>query len=303
MSYAIDILNVTRAFGSRTALDDITLRVAEHSICGLLGRNGAGKTTIMSILAGQDRPTSGRVEVFGRRPFENDAVLAKVSFIRDNQRYPDRYCLEHVLRIAPVFAANWSEDLAEELVDGFRIPAKTPIKRFSRGQLSSVAILLGLASRAPLTLFDEPYLGLDVTARAFFHDALLRDYSAHPRTFVLSTHLIEESEALFDQVVILDAGRIRVNASIDDSHECAFTARGNSDAVDHIARGYPVLQTHAIGALKSVVIEGAPDDEVLAQAHQLGVSVGTPSLQELVAAYGADTSPVTPRAISKGTRA
>src|SRR5699024_6329353 len=129
----------------------------------------------MSIVSGQDRPDTGRVRVLGEHPFENERVLSQLSFIRDNQRYPDRYRLRHVLRIAPEYAPNWSSELAAELVEGLRIPEKTHIKKFSRGQLSAVAIVLGLASRSPLTLLDEPYLGLDVTARTLFHRALLRD--------------------------------------------------------------------------------------------------------------------------------
>lgn len=152
MTNAINIRAMSRSFGHSTALDDITLTVPEGSICGLLGRNGAGKTTIMSILAGQDRPTSGIAEVFGEQPFENESILSRISFVRDNQKYPDNYRLHHVLRIAPEFAPNWNADVAAELIDGFRIPDRTPVKKFSRGQLSAIAIVLGLASRAPLTL-------------------------------------------------------------------------------------------------------------------------------------------------------
>src|SRR5699024_8944951 len=113
------------SFGRVKALDDISFAVPEHSIVGLLGRNGAGKTATMSLIAGQDRPTAGRVEVFGQTPFEHAPTLSQTIYVRDNQRYPDDYRLHHVLRIAPEFAPNWSAEVAAELVDGFRIPAKT----------------------------------------------------------------------------------------------------------------------------------------------------------------------------------
>ena len=311
MTNAIELHNITRTFGRSTALDGVTVSIPDGSICGLLGRNGAGKTTIMSIIAGQDRPTSGRVEVLGERPFENEAVLSRISFVRDNQRYPDNYRLHHVLRIAPDFAPNWNADVANELVDGFRIPARTPIKKFSRGQLSSVAIVLGLASRAPVTLLDEPYLGLDITARAMFHDVLLRDYSERPRTVLLSTHLIEESEALFDRVVIVDQGRIRADVASDATGELAFTLSGTTDAVDELSANRPVLRVHAVTGLKSVTIEGQADDALLERAEQLGARVGVASLPDLVVAFGAGSSdssrPTTPSisqpAAQKGVRA
>lgn len=307
MTHAIDLQSVTRTFGRVTALDNVNLTIPEGSICGLLGRNGAGKTTIMSIVSGQDRPTTGRVEVLGHAPFENESVLSRISFVRDNQRYPDGYQLRHVLRIAPEFAPHWNAEVAAELVDGFRIPAKTVLKKFSRGQLSSVAIVLGLASRAPVTLLDEPYLGLDVTARALFHDMLLRDYTAHPRTILLSTHLIDESEALFDRVVIVDRGRVCVNSERDDTQNLAFTLTGSTDAVGRLAARHTVLRSHSIGGLTSVTLRGAADDETRAEADVLGAWIAPASLQELVAAFGegpADSIPGSvPIPATKGARA
>lgn len=298
---AIEIQSVTRAFSGSKALDDVSLSVPEGSILGLLGRNGAGKTTLMSLVAGQDRPSSGRVSVFGEHPYENESALAKVIFVRDNQRYPNNYDLHHVLRIAPVYAPNWDAEVAAELVDGLRIPAKTRIKKLSRGQLSAVAIVLGLASRAPVTLLDEPYLGLDVTARGLFHDVLLRDYTAHPRTIVLSTHLIEESEALFDRVVILDRGTVRVDVPSEQIADQAFVLSGPSEAVDRVTPNLTVLSTHSAPGLKSATIQGAPDTVLREEAGRSGVHVSPVSLQELVAAFGADTA--APPTLTEGPRA
>jgi ABC-2 type transport system ATP-binding protein len=303
---AVEFHAVTRTFARSNALDDVSFAVPEGSICGLLGRNGAGKTTMMSIIAGQDRPTSGRVEVFGKHPFENESTLAKINFVRDDQRYPDGYKLLHVLRIAPAFAPNWDADVAAELADGFRIPTRTPIKKFSRGQLSSVAIILGLASRAPLTLLDEPYLGLDITARRLFHDVLLRDYTTHPRTIVLSTHLIEESEALFDRVVIVDRGRIRADSVIDEIPDLAFTLTGSSDGVDRLTANRMVLRSHHVGGLKSVTVRGPADEQQHDDARRLGVELAPVSLQDLVAALGEDAPEVATKKtdhVRKGARA
>lgn len=286
MTNAIDIRSVTRTFGRVKALDDVSFSVPQGSIVGLLGRNGAGKTTIMSIMAGQDRPTSGQVEVLGHTPFERAPTLTQISYVRDNQRYPDDYKLHHVLRIAPEFAPNWSADVAAELADGFRIPTKVRIKKLSRGQLSSVAIVLGLASRAPITLLDEPYLGLDVTARALFHQALLRDHGTHPRTIVLSTHLIEESASLFDRVVIMDKGRIVVDGDRDEARELAFVVSGTTDAVSGVLGSRAVMQTRTIGGLTSITTPGAIDAAIRAEAKKRGVQIAPASLQELVAAYG-----------------
>lgn len=243
----------------------------------------------MSIMAGQDRPSEERIEVLGHAPFEHAPTLSQIIYVRDNQRYPDDYKLHHVLRIAPEFAPNWSAEVAAELVDGFRIPAKTRLKKLSRGQLSSIAIVLGLASRAPVTLLDEPYLGLDVTARALFHKVLLRDYGEQPRTIVLSTHLIEESASLFDRVVILDKGSVVVDDDTDHARDGAFILSGNTSAVAALLVDQPVLETRSIGALTSVTVAGTIDDSFRHRAAGSGVQIARPTLQELVSAYGADT--------------
>lgn len=290
MTDAITLDHVSRRFGRTLALNDVSFTVPEHSIVGLLGRNGAGKTTIMSIIAGQDRPSDGAVTVLGSAPFEHAATLAQLIYVRDNQRYPDDYRLHHVLRIAPKFAPNWNADLAAELVDGFRIPETTQLKKLSRGQLSSIAIVLGLASRASVTLLDEPYLGLDVSARALFHRMLIRDYAEHPRTIVLSTHLIEESAALFDRVVILDQGRVVIDAETEQALDRAFTVSGTADAVAEVVEHRQVLERQSVGALTSVTVAGTLDDAVRISAREHAVQVTPVSLQELVAAVGANQS-------------
>lgn len=290
MTHAVSLRSVSRTYGPATALDNVSFSVPEDSITGLLGRNGAGKTTIMSLISGQDRPTSGDVAVFGHDPFEHAPTLARISYVRDNQRYPDNYLLHHVLRIAPDFAPNWSSELAAELVEGFRLPAKTQIRKMSRGQLSAVAIVLGLASRASLTLLDEPYLGLDVSARSFFYDVLLRDYTRHPRTVLLSTHLVEESEQLFDRIVIVDRGKVSADCSREDAAELASVVSGVSERVRSICHGRDVLAEHAVGGLLSLTVSGEFDAADRSAAQAVGVQVAPASLQQLVAAQGSDLS-------------
>tara|TARA_R110002124_G_scaffold55152_1_gene156227 strand:+ start:8277 stop:9215 length:939 start_codon:yes stop_codon:yes gene_type:complete len=287
---AIEVHGVTRNFGSVAALHDVSFSVPQNSIVGLLGRNGAGKTTIMSILSGQDRPSQGHVTVLGHAPFEHAPTLTRIINVRDNQRYPDDYRLHHVLRIAPDFAPHWNADVAAELVDAFQIPAKTALKKLSRGQLSSIAIVLGLASRAPITLLDEPYLGLDVAARALFHRVLLRDYGEHPRTVVLSTHLIDESASLFDRVLIMNKGRIVVDDETDNATARAFTVSGATRAVEAVLVNHPVLESHTIGALTAATAAGEVNEALREHAAERGVHIGQPTLQELASALGGENA-------------
>ena len=129
---------------------------------------------------------------------------------------------------------------------------------------------------------------------------LLRDYTAHPRTIVLSTHLVEESEALFDRVVILDHGRVRLDVASEEIPEQAFVLSGPSEAVDRLASNRVVLASHTVPGLTSATILGAPDTGLRSEAGRRGAQVSSVSLQELVAAFGAD---VVEPALLEGARA
>lgn len=284
---AIEARGLSRRHGDTVALDGVSVAIRENRITGLLGRNGAGKTTFMSLATAQDSPTSGEVLIEGERPFEHADVLNRMCFIRDNQRYPDDYALKHALRAAAMFYPNWDAEYANRLVDLFGIPNKTIVKKFSRGQFSALGIVIGLASRAPITFFDEPYLGLDATARSYFYDELLRDYQEHPRTIVLSTHLIDEMDRLLEHVVILDRGRIVRDADVDDLRGAAHQVSGRTGDIETYVEGRTVFSTNHIGGLSTAVIEGSATDEVRDRASALDLELSSVSLQQLVAAFGA----------------
>jgi hypothetical protein len=148
----------------------------------------------MRILAGHEFASAGIVTVLGASPVMDDALLHRMVFIREDQRYPDTgswpaFQIQHALRAASWFYPNWDGELAEALLADFSLPAGRAVKRLSRGMRSALGIVLGLAARAKVTLFDEPYAGLDPVARQLFYERLLADYAEHPRTVLLSTHL------------------------------------------------------------------------------------------------------------------
>ena len=179
MTAVIQTRQLTKRYKETLALDAVDLTLEENTIYGLLGRNGAGKTTLMSILTAQNFATSGTARVFGENPYENARVLQRICFVRESQKYPDDATAAHALRIARIFYPNWDQEFAARLIDDFQLPLKTRIKKLSRGQLSAVGVIIGLASRAEITFFDEPYLGLDAVARQIFYDRLLDELLAN----------------------------------------------------------------------------------------------------------------------------
>ncbi|RBY79010.1 ABC transporter ATP-binding protein [Blastococcus sp. TF02A-26] len=268
-------------FRGHTALDGVTTAFEQDTITGLLGRNGAGKTTLMQLVTGHRQPTSGRVEVFGRAPFEDDGALSGICFVREGQRYPDAFRVCDAIAAASWLFPYWDADLADRLLDDFELPRKRAVKSLSRGMNSAVGIVIGLASRAPLTLFDEPYLGLDAVARQLFYDRLLADYAEHPRTVVLSTHLIEEISDLLEHVVLIDRGRVLLDDSAETLRAGALTVSGPRTAVEAFGRGREVLHVETLGgAARAVVRVAGPADE--AEALDAGLTAEATPLQRLV---------------------
>lgn len=282
MTNAIEIRNLTRRHSSTTALDSVTVSFEAGVIHGLLGRNGAGKTSLMSIASGQDWPTRGEVTVFGERPQENEQVLPRICFVREDQRYIEDSLARHAFAAAAMAFPNWDQALADRLSEDFRVPAKTRIKKMSRGQRSAVAVIIGIASRAELTFFDEPYMGLDAVARQLFYDRLLEDYAAHPRTIVLSSHLIDEIAHLIENVVLLDRGRITLDEPVDRLRGRAVTLIGAADTVRELTDFRQVLNTETLGRLTRATVLGALSGPEEQRARAQGIEVLPVSLQQLI---------------------
>lgn len=274
--------HLTKSYVDFTAVDDIGFDLRADKIYGLLGRNGAGKTTVMQMLTGQSHTTSGTVEIFGSQPYENAAALKNVCFVKESQRYPDDFKVRHVIACAARLLPHWDQKFADELLRDFDLPPSRKVKKLSRGMNSALGIVLGLAARAPLTFFDEPYLGLDAVARHMFYDRLLADYADRPRTIVLSTHLIDEVSDLIEHVLLLDKGKIVIDADADDLRESAFVVSGSTDAVDRFVADRTILHRESLGSAARVAVDARLSAEDRTRAGAFGVSIDPLSLQQLV---------------------
>ena len=276
------VRGVVKTFGDVAALRDVTFELQEHRIHGLLGRNGAGKTTMMQILTGQAWQDAGDVEVFGARPFENATVLRDVCFVKESQKYPEDFTVGQVLSSAATVMRDWDEDFARRLTDDFELPRKRKVKKLSRGMTSALGVVVGLASRAPLTLFDEPYLGLDAVARQMFYDHLLADFAEHPRTVVLSTHLIDEVSELVDRVVVISDGTVVVDDDAENLRGRAVTIGGSTDAVERLVADRAVLHRESFGSMARTTVVGPLTEADLDRVAADGLAVEPVSLQQFV---------------------
>jgi ABC-2 type transport system ATP-binding protein len=285
MTPAISVAGLSRRYRGQLALDSVSLDIELGSITGLLGRNGAGKTTLMRILAGHEFASAGSVAVLGASPVKNEQVLRQMVFVREDQGYPGYgmpFRVRHALEAASSFYQSWDAELAATLVADFGLPPGRAVRNLSRGMRSALGIVIGLAARADVTLFDEPYAGLDPVARQLFYDRLLADYAEHPRTVLLSTHLIDEAAGLLERVVVIDRGRIVLDGLTDDLRGSATSVSGPAIAVEEFVAERTVWNRRRIASLETAVVVGALDDTDRVRALTLHLSLEPLTLQQVV---------------------
>ena len=185
--------------------------------------------------------------------------------------------------------------------EDFRVPAKTRIKKMSRGQRSAVAVIIGIASRAELTFFDEPYMGLDAVARQLFYDRLLEDYAEHPRTIILSSHLIDEVANLLERVLVIDNGRIIMDETTEDARASAATLVGDAALVESFIAGREIIHRESLGHVASVTVLGGLSPQERREAQDAGLDLAPVSLQQLIVRrtqHAAGTADITEGALS-----
>lgn len=254
MTYAVECKNISKNFGRTAALSDINLNLGKDKIYGLLGRNGAGKSTLLNIITAQIFPSSGEVKIFGEAPYENDKALRNICIVKESGMFLKDVNVGEALDIASSFYANWDKDLAEKLLEEFELDRRKTYKNLSLGMKSQLGIIVGLASRAPITIFDEPYIGLDAAGRQLFYDVLIDDYMENPRTIILSTHLIDEVSNLLEDVIIMHKGTVKLEGNSEDIKNKAFYISGIKDRLENYISGKKVLNKEEFGKTMAVAI-------------------------------------------------
>ncbi|PWD50227.1 ABC transporter [Serinibacter arcticus] len=275
---------LTKHYDDVTALDAVDLEIRSGAITGLLGRNGAGKSTLLALAAGFDRPTSGEILVDGEDPFDNAVTMADTQLVREGGDVFDTEKVRDTFAYYADLREHWDADAARSLADAFELDVQQKVAHLSRGQTSMVGAIIGLAARAPITLLDETYIGMDAPNRQTFYDALLADYAAHPRTIVISSHLISEVERMFEDVVILDAGRVLVAGDADDVRAGGLSLTGRASDLERLVGTREVLARRDLGPTAQLTVRTAAGDDgatLAALAREQGIDVGGVSLQDL----------------------
>jgi len=280
MEYAVEGIKLTKKYGREFALEELDFVIEKNKIYGLLGRNGAGKTTLLNILATHSFQTLGIIKAFGEEPYENSKILDKMCFVKEGGSYLAQLKIKEILKIASDFYSNWDNNFAEELLEQFNLVKKKRYSALSKGMQSALGIVIGLASRAPLTIYDEPYLGLDAAARWLFYDILLKDYIENPRTIILSTHLIDEVSKIFENIIILDKGKIILAEEVDSLRNKAISLSGKTELVEAAVKNKNIINYQQVGGTLIAAIYDVNTHEELCSWANDDIEIKPLSLQD-----------------------
>lgn len=282
---------IEKKYGNKQALRDVNLTLEKGKIYGLIGRNGAGKTTLLSIISAQNPASAGTVTWNGQPVWENREALNHICFSRELSvnlygSGVSSMKVKEYLRNASYYYPNWDEEMAQELIGKFELDTKKRINKLSKGMLSMVTIIIALASKADFTFMDEPVAGLDVVVRDYFYHKLMEEYTESNRTFVISTHIIEEASDLMEEVIVIKKGELLLKENTQDLLERSYHVSGMAEVVDKATEGYEKHHEEKMGRSKSVTILLQPGQK-LPEGYE--VSIQPVNLEKLfIALCGAE---------------
>ncbi len=268
----LECAGLHKNFGRVAAVRDFNVSISENKITGIVGPNGVGKTTLLKLIAGYTLPSSGDLKVFGRNPFNSLQVSTNMIFIDDSIPLPSRMAIADILETASEFYPNWDGKLAAGLIKHFGLDTRKTYPALSKGKKSTFAVIIGISAHCPLTIFDEPTSGMDAAVRKDFYRALLKDYLNHPRTILLSSHLLNEIEDILEDVLLMHQGTKYLHMPITDFKEYAVGLRGKVDTVRSLVEGNEVVYRKRFGqdSIYAVIVQ---DGAIVHKARVAGVEV------------------------------
>lgn len=281
MSYTIEANDLSLNYKKFQALKNLNFKLDGGKIYGLLGRNGAGKTSLLTLVAAFRKPTSGSLKIGGEEPFENPELVSKIAFHYEKNYTEEATTVKNMLKNVENYRENYDKDYALSLAEMFELPLNKPLNKLSKGKQSAFEVTMGLAGRCPITIFDESYLSMDAPTRVKFYNEVMEEQAREARTFILSTHLVSEMDYLFDQVMILHEGRLLVNDEYEALVSRGMTITGLGEKVDDLVKGLKVLNQQRLGNTKAVAIYGENLEDLERKARLSGLDVGPISLQDL----------------------
>lgn len=209
----ISFRGVSKVFPGADALTNVSIEVPKGQVIGLLGPNGSGKSTFLKLIAGLHRPTRGLVLINGRIP--DRTTKSHVAYLPEVDHIYPWMTVEKSLQFVGSFYKDWDAARADRLVDFFELPRRNRVGKMSKGMRAKLRLIVVLARSSSIILLDEPLSGIDPPSRTRIVDALLSEFDSGEQTIILSTHEVLETESLFDRLIFLADGHVRLEGEAE----------------------------------------------------------------------------------------
>ena len=252
----IELQNITKTFGSFTALDNLSMSIPKGAVYGLVGPNGAGKSTAIRCCVGIYRPDSGSVTLDGHTVYENPAVKQRIGTIPDDIFYFPSANLGEMRKFYQGIYPQFDTQLFQKLCDVFPLPQNTPLRRYSKGMQKQAAFQLALCTRPDVLVLDEPVDGLDPVMRRQVWSLILSDVAQRETTVLISSHNLRELEDICDHVGIMDHGKMLLQRSLADMQGTTVKLQ----IVGQPPEDLTVLHESVSGRLKTLVVRGSAEE-------------------------------------------
>lgn len=281
--------DVTKTYRFYNVLENLNFSIQANTLTGIIGRNGVGKTTLMKMIAGFTDVTSGEMNVFEEKPFNNLFVSSNVLMLDEELTFPEGMTVKDILVECQRFYPQWDDRFAKHLLQYFNLQPTSKLYILSKGKKSTFHAIIGLAARSPLTIFDEPTNGMDAAVRKDFYRALLKDYIAHPRTILLSSHHLEEIEDLLEDVLLIHKRSILFHGSVTELQEKFMTLMGNEDKLKDYIHSEDVISLQRTAPYITMTVNNRLSEQELEALRENGVRTSTVSANDAYVALTQQT--------------
>ncbi|MCF7974203.1 MAG: ABC transporter ATP-binding protein [Phycisphaerae bacterium] len=284
----IEVNSLCRRFRKHTALDQVSLRIEQGTVLGLVGENGAGKTTLIKHMLGLFKAQCGTVRVFGLDPvLHPKEVLSRIGYLSEDRDMPEWMTIQQYMTYTQAFYPTWDTTYADSLISQFALDTAQKIKHLSRGQRAKTGLLMALAYKPDLLLFDEPSSGLDPVVRRDMLGAIVRNIAEEGRTVVLSSHLLDEVERVADTICMIHQGQVILSDPMEQIRSSFHKFTLILDAPDRARPALPGLMICEGGPVEWSMICKQDIDSIKQAAkdmHARIVDLASPTLDDVFVA-------------------
>ena len=265
----IKAMNLTKKFDDLLAVDHINAEIKSGSVFGLIGTNGAGKSTFLRLAAGILKADGGHVTIDGEEVFENIKAKKKFFYIPDDAHFFSNASPLDMMEYYSVVYEHFDKDRFHKLMGNFGLDAKRKLHTFSKGMKKQVSVILGICSNTDYLFCDETFDGLDPVMRRQIWSLILSDVAERGTTVLVSSHNLRELEDVCDHVGIMHHGQMLLERSLSDMQGSTVKLQIVPNDADQLPEGLEILHESSAGRMKTLIVRGTPQD-VSAQAAAAG---------------------------------